>query len=141
MSVYSPLTRGCFSLRSQCCLWHGVFPAHAGVFLHTHHIFLLPDSIPRSRGGVSHFISFTMLLLLYSPLTRGCFSNSATCNDSLSVFPAHAGVFLWVLPCPRPSRCIPRSRGGVSKILTCVTADQAYSPLTRGCFSLLNLLS
>ena len=70
----------------------------------------------------------------YSPLTRGCFYIAPSAVGTVTVFPAHAGVFpasSVVLHCIYR---IPRSRGGVSAYARGVFVEQEYSPLTRGCF-------
>ena len=52
----------------------------------------------------------------------------------VSVFPAHAGVFLFALTLYVLCSCIPRSCGGVSYQKTSSTTLATYSPLMRGCF-------
>ena len=111
-----------------------VFPAHAGVFLSScqdnqHH-----EGIPRSRGGVSCPACTPPASSAYSPLTRGCFWKSTIHGFITLVFPAHAGVFPIKASRMQTTRCIPRSRGGVSFKLHEWTWDDRYSPLTRGCF-------
>ena len=111
-----------------------VFPAHAGVFplYIVRAVSML--RIPRSRGGVSHPYLNRASLIAYSPLTRGCFCATLPASRKSSVFPAHAGVFLYLYGYRCQGVCIPRSRGGVSLYLPQETGRVGYSPLTRGCF-------
>ena len=130
----SPRTRGCFSCLSSLLGLNGVFPAHAGVFLEHGHLEFDAESLPRARGGVSftHFID--SVFFWSSPRTRGCFSGRLRGCWDYEVFPAHAGVFLFLKMRLSIQLCLPRARGGVSVVMTENIEQVASSPRTRGCF-------
>ena len=72
----------------------------------------------------------------FSPLTRGCSSPPPVSPPPVSVFPAHAGMFLrGSVPQTRHAR-FPRSRGDVPSFENSRALPNTFSPLTRGCSSL-----
>ena len=75
-----------------------------------------------------------VLLLVSSPLMRGCFFAPDTRFTTRCVFPAHAGVFLIGVHDHRHRTGLPRSCGGVSCLLSILVFHSRSSPLMRGCF-------
>ncbi len=130
----SPLTRGCFYMDFFIKDKKRIFPAHAGVFPGS--IVTISPSLhlPRSRGGVSSFLTWRTDCCGSSPLTRGCFLETRLLVLEVSIFPAHAGVFLDFAIKKDEFVDLPRSRGGVSCASRCPRRCGPSSPLTRGCF-------
>ena len=91
--------------------------------------------LPRIRGGVSELPEYFDSRERSSPHTRGCFCPSEFSHIRRGVFPAYAGVFLTPLSRIDLMLCLPRIRGGVSRIVTSKDAPKGSSPHTRGCFS------
>jgi hypothetical protein len=112
--VSSPRTRGCFSSRVNVPSSSGVFPAHAGVFLAVCPFKEWKNSLPRARGGVSIQWVQGKLQVKSSPRTRGCFQITMYTGIDSKVFPAHAGVFLYLHYQENGGDGLPRARGGVS---------------------------
>ena len=90
----SPHTRGCFSHMALPAHSSEVFPAYAGVFLDLTIGTQVDNSLPRIRGGVSHYYLDPFSFRGSSPHTRGCFRRSVQAGHGERVFPAYAGVFL-----------------------------------------------
>ena len=130
----SPHTRGCFYLARHRRSGNVVFPAHAGVCPGQSILGNFRQCLPRVRGGVSYWKSFTRARLQSSPRPRGCFRHKAALLLVGGVFPASAGVFLvrriaWATP-----NGLPRVRGGVSAPSCSVKTVGGASPRPRGCF-------
>ena len=73
--------------------YDSVFPAHAGVFPEGAQSPTAEQCLPRARGGVSTKYPLSVTGRKSSPRTRGCFYEYLTSDESVIVFPAHAGVF------------------------------------------------
>ena len=74
-----------------------------------------------------------MLILLFSPHTRGCSDQFFVCVLVHVVFPAYAGMFRSTGWDFRPARGFPRIRGDVPCALLEYGCAQRFSPHTRGC--------
>ena len=111
-----------------------VFPAQAGVFLSRLHQEDALFCLPRASGGVSAVNGGPELTERSSPRKRGCFSGAVERRPFYLVFPAQAGVFLFIrylmLSVPR----LPRASGCVyiNKVPALTAASS--SPRKRGCF-------
>ncbi len=89
----SPHPRGCFYSPCYSPLNDKIFPAPAGVFLHSIRLYSLPSYLPRTRGGVSFSRVLLTQKLLSSPHPRGCFQYVVRLSGPIQIFPAPAGVF------------------------------------------------
>ena len=89
----SPHTRGCFTGPQDRSMINQVFPAYAGVFLHTQASHQVRRRLPRIRGGVSLILPAPRKVRWSSPHTRGCFPLRIIIILMTRVFPAYAGVF------------------------------------------------
>ena len=129
----SPRTRGCSHARQERPPWESVFPAHAGVFPDNRCRVAGERRLPRARGGVPGLGVPVYKAAPSSPRTRGCSHGTHTPLVTLSVFPAHAGVF----PCwssgASSGICLPRARGGVPASFVMNVSYSSSSPRTRGC--------
>ncbi len=111
-----------------------VFPAHTGVFPNRNFIFSLYSCLPRTHGGVSMVILSNFFPCRSSPHTRGCFLQNIGIYDIDTVFPAHTGVFPLIISDEMVEVGLPRTHGGVSKLLEKNLRTIESSPHTRGCF-------
>ena len=110
---FSPRTRGCSFAVVGAVSFHLVFPAHAGMFLAPLNACCQKCCFPRARGDVPYWIDHQAYIDLFSPRTRGCSDAGQHHNFTLSVFPAHAGMFRSAgLPGCGNTR-FPRARGDV----------------------------
>ena len=133
VSQFSPLTRGCSSIRATENSSWWVFPAHAGMFLFP----MTPSNrsvrFPRSRGDVPCCARRLLCVWRFSPLTRGCSQALRKLVDRDQVFPAHAGMFLRAAAMKIGVSRFPRSRGDVPPQKHAPRVFGKFSPLTRGC--------
>ncbi len=97
MLLSSPHTRGCFYHLGRISPSNTVFPAHTGVFPKSALLVVAEESLPRTHGGVSVLESATVSLAWSSPHTRGCFQKKGDQYEECTVFPAHTGVFLFLM--------------------------------------------
>ena len=112
----SPRKRGCFFKDGNFYAVEKVFPAQAGVFLKMVNAPSFSICLPRASGGVSLHRRFAEYTTTSSPRKRGCFWQSTITVHGTTVFPAQAGVFLWV-DLPGCHTCsLPRASGGVSAV-------------------------
>ena len=88
---------------------------------------------PRSRGDVPHLGLHRRARARFSPLTRGCSCLASAHTCWITVFPAHAGMFLKPIPMEQVEQSFPRSRGDVPMCAKISFEDSLFSPLTRGC--------
>ena len=88
---------------------------------------------PRIRGDVPRSLGHFLLLLTFSPHTRGCSFCGRRLVGHDIVFPAYAGMFRFPNQCVKLSVSFPRIRGDVP-VTGAVAGDfEAFSPHTRGC--------
>ena len=132
-NLFSPHTRGCsgrFLCRSST---PPVFPAYAGMFLHTAPPTTPLGRFPRIRGDVHQAGSDIHMPIPFSPHTRGCSSSAREKTSPAQVFPAYAGMF------PRRGQTVarktrfPRIRGDVPDCAKLNRKSARFSPHTRGC--------
>ena len=88
---------------------------------------------PRARGDVPSYGGDAMLGIAFSPRTRGCSADLPLGPSTLTVFPAHAGMFRLAgrkrqYPCG-----FPRARGDVPSVGLVAATPGGFSPRTRGC--------
>ena len=69
-----------------------------------------------------------------SPRTRGYFQPSHRKARRLYLFPAHAGVFPFLVHLSHPRPALPRARGGISALKSSPYTGHRSSPRTRGYF-------
>ena len=69
-----------------------------------------------------------------SPRKRGCFHQRKRRPVDVGVFPAQAGVFLFILTAVYAAAGLPRASGGVSKAVEEQMENYQSSPRKRGCF-------
>ena len=134
-SKFSPHTRGCIGLPCPCLQRRRVFPAHAGLYQPQTTAPTATRCFPRTRGVVSAVRTAPVIVIEFSPHTRGCIWNVRIAFAKVQVFPAHAGLY----PADPyrnnvPTR-FPRTRGVVSKEADIERAANAFSPHTRGCIA------
>ena len=109
-----------------------VFPAYAGMFLCGSQASYAPRCFPRIRGDVPKPMYVLVSSKEFSPHTRGC-SPSATCRELRKpVFPAYAGMFLFVRLRGRGCSGFPRIRGDVPQRRQRHHKISKFSPHTRG---------
>ena len=130
---FSPRARGCslkLIVRSDKS---GVFPACAGMFRFWPVPVSTSLSFPRVRGDVPGRTGRKHARTVFSPRTRGCSGQTRHHVNHITVFPAHAEMFL---PCLRAiafNNGFPRARGDVPSIPTSWRQSSRFSPRTRGC--------
>ena len=71
----------------------------------------------------------------FSPRTRGCSVDCGVHPDWGYVFPAHAGMFLFIEYEDQASQGFPRARGDVPLRKLIHYVHGVFSPRTRGCSS------
>ena len=76
--VSSPRAWGCFPDLSVSRTIRVVFPTCVGVFLPMVYSFVLSESLPHVRGGVSNFNGWLSPEMLSSPRAWGCFYEVVT---------------------------------------------------------------
>ena len=133
--TFSPHTRGCILDGSRFGSRHCVFPAHAGLYRCFAENRTSKSSFPRTRGVVSVGCLFRGKLVEFSPHTRGCIRTISRTRPSLTVFPAHAGLYLLEAIFKKLTECFPRTRGVVSDFHIFPDTDIPFSPHTRGCIA------
>ena len=111
-----------------------VFPTHVGVFLSDFQYQPPTGRLPHARGGVSPTTSSSLLFIMSSPRTWGCFLSWLPVRCVGKVFPTHVGVFLRVTSGSEPESCLPHARGGVSMVGIDPFRVFRSSPRTWGCF-------
>ena len=136
--MFSPHTRGCSWLMESPKAAQLVFPAYAGMFHRAHARRGKTRRFPRIRGDVPGGEIKPNGGTKFSPHTRGCSVISTIGVSSVSVFPAYAGMFLWVKIHSSSGFCFPRIRGDVPK--ECMPRFEKiwFSPHTRGCSAKIN---
>ena len=90
---FSPRTRGCSCPRSSKCDPAHFFPAHAGMFLRLRLWRRWIRRFPRARGDVPIVLRGVLGPFEFSPRTRGCSHMIVQIRITITVFPAHAGMF------------------------------------------------
>ena len=110
-----------------------VFPAYAGMFLGRFVAALLLGRFPRIRGDVPPDHIWPSLQPPFSPHTRGCSAERQATPPQDRVFPAYAGMFLFLDDPPHAPMCFPRIRGDVPATGMPVQPNYTFSPHTRGC--------
>ena len=110
-----------------------VFPAHAGMFRLLKDAWRHIKSFPRARGDVPGVNTFAVKHFMFSPRTRGCSSGLRFGVITVTVFPAHAGMFLDFGPKARVASGFPRARGDVPYLKLLDKGMVLFSPRTRGC--------
>ena len=110
-----------------------VFPAHAGMFPKRTVICLRCRSFPRARGDVPPGYDPRPRCHAFSPRTRGCSAPGRCWYLAVTVFPAHAGMFLKSYGTSGGRRSFPRARGDVPASRVCQISMGSFSPRTRGC--------
>ena len=109
--VFSPHTRGCIQRVVICHRIHGVFPAHAGLYRPGIRGPSQGQGFPRTRGVVSEHDKRQLAAVVFSPHTRGCIGRSQGYRHHARVFPAHAGLYLIIIPVNQSDGKFPRTRG------------------------------
>ena len=150
---FSPRARGCSGGFTHGEPFLEVFPAHAGMFLHSSfsrsntrcfpaHAGMFraggkhpyrQRSFPRARGDVPIDDVLDRLQQGFSPRTRGCSVVATAPPVDVTVFPAHAGMFLCAGYTQTTPGGFPRARGDVPVNIHCEKAIFGFSPRTRGC--------
>ena len=111
--MFSPHTRGCSYVNCDGLYELKVFPAYAGMFRGSVRRGHSSMRFPRIRGDVPAILRAAVMLIRFSPHTRGCSYLSPVKLVVRFVFPAYAGMFL-------PS-------------VQTISGVQTFSPHTRGC--------
>ena len=88
---------------------------------------------PRIRGDVPAHAGEGRFELLFSPHTRGCSDLFDAGFNTTKVFPAYAGMFLWLSRWCCFVAGFPRIRGDVPNHERRTVAVPRFSPHTRGC--------
>ena len=88
---------------------------------------------PRIRGDVPRNRETTMGRVQFSPHTRGCSGCRLLAATEVAVFPAYAGMFLWLVVAKLPGGGFPRIRGDVPQVYVLQAKKPGFSPHTRGC--------
>ena len=130
---FSPRARGCSPTPTCTTPDVGVFPACAGMFLAVCVCLVDARRFPRARGDVPGRTGRKHARTVFSPRTRGCSGQTRHHVNHITVFPAHAEMFL---PCLRAiafNNGFPRARGDVPSIPTSWRQSSRFSPRTRGC--------
>ncbi len=150
----SPRPWGCFHPLLLRTRQPSVFPTPVGVFLETVGQFILIDSLPHARGGVSMPGIIGVEKGKSSPRPWGCFCWRFRRVQDAIVFPTPVGVFRYirrshvvsvvfptpvgVFPASRSRRsgwtCLPHARGGVSRGVHMGFKLSQSSPRPWGCF-------
>ena len=125
--------RGCSGFANQFALHFAVFPAYAGMFLHSSSGFSLVRSFPRVCGDVPPLIKWIFPGQKFSPRMRGCSSASGGVLAAASVFPAYAGMFLRNVSPTRAHTSFPRVCGDVPPPPKSDCYHTMFSPRMRGC--------
>ena len=110
----SPRAWGCFSNSYRFTAPASVFPTCVGVFLPMVYSFVLSESLPHVRGGVSNFNGWLSPEMLSSPRAWGCFFSRHSRSRRRAVFPTCVGVFLRSCHRRLGDKSLPHVRGGVS---------------------------
>ena len=132
-NLFSPRARGCSAVEVFTLKYFTVFPAHAGMFLAVCVCLVDARRFPRARGDVPGRTGRKHARTVFSPRTRGCSGQTRHHVNHITVFPAHAEMFL---PCLRAiafNNGFPRARGDVPSIPTSWRQSSRFSPRTRGC--------
>ena len=133
---FSPRTRGCSSFIETYEPIVRVFPAHAGMFLSRPPWAMFSACFPRARGDVPTPPTSNLYTSAFSPRTRGCCPAVYPTETVSSVFPAHAGMFLYATTGAKKHYRFPRARGDVPFLAPNGWLDYRFSPRTRGCCAL-----
>ena len=111
-----------------------LFPVPTGVFPVYCHYSHSAMPLPRTHGGVSPRESLNPPRSGSSPYPRGCFPLLPIAVDSTKLFPVPTGVFLRDAIRAYHKKTLPRTHGGVSRVLPLFSLCNASSPYPRGCF-------
>ena len=135
-STFSPRARGCSSRLRTHRKIRSVFPACAGMFLAINGSISIASRFPRVRGDVPIFVRTAVEIRVFSPRARGCSTRRGLRLWVQRVFPACAGMFLflsgWAWAYPR----FPRVRGDVPVARSRIHSLSWFSPRARGCSEL-----
>ena len=130
--MFSPHTRGCSEFLTTRLLGLQVFPAYAGMFLHTGSSASRTLGFPRIRGDVPRVSIRSRRSGRFSPHTRGCSGHAPAPPEHPPVFPAYAGMFLGTALSHQSPECFPRIHGDVPAYRWKARIPPAFSPHTRG---------
>ena len=132
-------------------VFSAVFPAHAGMFRQEKNngdsYYSFPRArgdvpvysrahaarFPRARGDVPTSSSLRVMIVMFSPRTRGCSIIGRNRCGLVVVFPAHAGMFRSYPTKPHGHHSFPRARGDVPPLAADHLNFHGFSPRTRGC--------
>ena len=128
----SPRTRGSAPGRPQRYRLGRVFPAHAGIGLFDTSDKEFGRCLPRARGDRPSGELPRIVDGTSSPRTRGSASHRSCSNRSQRVFPAHAGIGLFVPFGTVSPGSLPRARGDRPGPWPVVAHPPWSSPRTRG---------
>ena len=109
-----------------------VFPAHAGVIPHAESVRDILNSFSRTRGGDPIIYRARVCLHMFFPHTRGWSRLDAAGTSFLPVFPAHAGVILYLYQWPPTHKRFSRTRGGDPDTTRASLSAPRFFPHTRG---------
>ena len=132
----SPHPWGCFLSVSSAQTTGKVFPTPVGVFPHTFMVRAVDESLPHTRGGVSHQADDAGQHAVSSPHPWGCFQSMHLARMARRVFPTPVGVFPARNIPHKGGRRLPHTRGGVSSCTAGLLNEMPSSPHPWGCFPL-----
>ena len=131
--TFSPHARGCSGRVKHMGDVDKVFPACAGMFRSNSFSVNWLSSFPRMRGDVPLLRIPRRRAGRFSPHARGCSAENALQQHTAMVFPACAGMFLFLAAPGSRWGSFPRMRGDVP----CAPSDRhqgsKFSPHARGC--------
>ena len=130
---FSPRARGCSLPVVASAYTFYVFPACAGMFRSSAAAQSTLRRFPRVRGDVPRGSLGGVLIGQFSPRARGCSSDDIELSNKILVFPACAGMFLFLRVRLQIRFCFPRVRGDVPSGGRQQAAYRQFSPRARGC--------
>ena len=137
---FSPHTRGCSLVHPHLKVRCDVFPAYAGMFLSRLGFKLAKRGFPRIRGDVPRAFVAKLRGQKFSPHTRGCSEHWRYLHRFSCVFPAYAGMFRFMAYTKLRKARFPRIRGDVPVNVTWHAINREFSPHTRGCSGVVEVL-
>ena len=130
---FSPRMRGCSGWQRIDATTQLVFPAYAGMFLAKFTTRNNRFSFPRVCGDVPPRRGCCFGQCPFSPRMRGCSSKSNTLIFAKRVFPAYAGMFLFLADAVETFARFPRVCGDVPVGSEIINSAFGFSPRMRGC--------
>jgi len=109
-----------------------VSPAHAGIDLSQPTAYSDKRGFPRACGDRPLFCSAISRSTWFPPRMRGSTSNSISFTLEDHVSPAHAGIDLPYICCPRQRQCFPRACGDRPAPSIGGASIQEFPPRMRG---------